>query len=258
VILPIPKDGNGTAYLANVDSGGNLAVPIEQWIKSGGLYVPVSAAAPLPTSMLTAIPAGSSTIGGVTNPNIEQTPGSAVPAKVVALGASDGTNLQALKVVSAAYPNLMVSIYDAAGSNAKVLVTPPSSDGTAGTSSLFTAALGYACNGASWDRLRYANIDKAANPVASGDNAIWTPTSGKKFRLLGGFLLASGGANTCQFKDSSTAFGPSIPLTANQLLPLDSIFARSNGKLSAAANNVLNLNLSAATAVAVWLVGTEE
>lgn len=48
--LPLPKDANNVYYLANADTAGNIAVPMEQYVLSAGLYVPVSAANPLPTS----------------------------------------------------------------------------------------------------------------------------------------------------------------------------------------------------------------
>lgn len=48
--IPFPQDGNGVPYLGNKDSGGNVTIPTEQYILSGGLYVPISATNPLPTS----------------------------------------------------------------------------------------------------------------------------------------------------------------------------------------------------------------
>lgn len=46
--LPLPVN-NGVPYVANLDAAGNVAIPMEQFIISGGLYVPVSATNPLPT-----------------------------------------------------------------------------------------------------------------------------------------------------------------------------------------------------------------
>ena len=46
--LPLPIDINSVPYFANHDTEGNLAVPIEQYVLSAGLYVPVSAVNPLP------------------------------------------------------------------------------------------------------------------------------------------------------------------------------------------------------------------
>ncbi|HWP96393.1 MAG TPA: hypothetical protein VN426_06050 [Syntrophomonadaceae bacterium] len=113
-------------------------------------------------------------------------------------------------------------------------------------------------NGATWDRLRQTNVHKFGNPTASGDNAIWTPTSGKKFRLLGISLQCGATDVNVVFKDGSTAISPTLYGKANQWMDLSALFQRSNGILSAAANNVLNLNLSAGNPVAVWLAGLEE
>jgi hypothetical protein len=206
------------------------------------------------TQLQAAIPAGANTIGGVTNPNIEQTPGSAVPAKVVALGASNGTNIQALQVDSWKYLNVDVQ---ALGGNA--MSTGGMSDSLNQVNCNMPSA-SYTLiydGGSMWDRLRYANIDHATNPSASGNNILWTPTSGKKFRLLGGFLIATA-AVTVQFLDGGTQISPSIPLVANQVLDLSMLFSRSNGKLSSAANNLLYLNLSSAINVPTWVTGTEE
>lgn len=50
--LPISVDPGGVPYLANSDTSGNLAVPVENYILSGGLYVPVSSSNPLPTNIV--------------------------------------------------------------------------------------------------------------------------------------------------------------------------------------------------------------
>jgi hypothetical protein len=64
--VPLPQDSNSVPYLANADSNGGLAVPVEQWIKSGSLYVPVSATAPLPvvTQQNSAYPTGITPLAG--------------------------------------------------------------------------------------------------------------------------------------------------------------------------------------------------
>lgn len=46
--LPLLTDVNLVPYLANVDADGNLAMPVEQYILSSGIYLPVSMTNPLP------------------------------------------------------------------------------------------------------------------------------------------------------------------------------------------------------------------
>ncbi|TGE35863.1 hypothetical protein E4K67_22355 [Desulfosporosinus fructosivorans] len=48
--LPIPIN-SGIPYIGNLDSEGNLAIPTEQYILKAGIYLPVSATNPLPTSL---------------------------------------------------------------------------------------------------------------------------------------------------------------------------------------------------------------
>jgi hypothetical protein len=64
--LPFPKDPVGTPYIASPDTSGKYTVASGQWFKNtSNLWVPVSATDPLPTSMQTALPAGTNNIGDV-------------------------------------------------------------------------------------------------------------------------------------------------------------------------------------------------
>lgn len=133
--LPFPKDSLGTPYIASPDANGKYTVASGQWFKNASnIWVPVSAADPLPIKVQTELPAGAQIIGQVkltdgtdallvnangsinivpvnsagtelftdanpgsmklTGSNFEQTIGSAVPGKAVQIGVSDGTNLQ--------------------------------------------------------------------------------------------------------------------------------------------------------------------
>jgi len=47
-ILSFPKDSNNVPYYDNADDGGYLTMPVEQYIRSGGLFVPISATNPQP------------------------------------------------------------------------------------------------------------------------------------------------------------------------------------------------------------------
>ena len=132
-------------------------------------------------------------------------------------------------------------------------------------------------NGASWDRPRTPNVFKTAQATASGNTALWTPTSGKKFRLMrlfvqvtaNAYLDSGAGVLTVTFQDATTginlAFDVYLP-AASVSAPLGDAFASGwidlgNGVLSATANNVLNINLSGkvdAGNVRVTCCGTEE
>jgi hypothetical protein len=112
---------------------------------------------------------------------------------------------------------------------------------------------------------------KVGNTAAAGQTALWTPTAGKKFRILGGVLMLSkeatcagafafglqdgAGANVVYFNISAVALAA---IGACTIIPLA---LPGNGYPSTAINNVLNFNLGAAltaglVSASVW--GTEE
>jgi hypothetical protein len=119
---------------------------------------------------------------------------------------------------------------------------------------------------------RFPNIFKTSHSTSLADNTVWTPTTGKKFRLMGGVItiagtLAAAGILLGALQDgidgteifafaaeqpSAVATGETVVIPFN-FGPL--------GFLSATANNVLNLDLGTAMATGevtmnVW--GTEE
>lgn len=132
------------------------------------------------------------------------------------------------------------------------------------------AAFLYGFNGASWDRIRSANVFKSVLATASGNTTVWTPTAGKKFRLMGytlsiaGTLAATGvellkltdaaaGTVIAQHQATITITTP----TGDTQIGAD----LGNGFLSGAVNNALVVNLSATISgggavVNAW--GTEE
>lgn len=133
----------------------------------------------------------------------------------------------------------------------------------------------YLFNGATFDRQRTPSIFKTATATASGDTALWTPTSGKKFRLLKYSIWITADAATAGgadidivLRDATTAtaqaFSVFVPAAAATLLGPGAgteWIDLGNGQLSAVANNVLNINLSAALTagkVRVVCCGTEE
>ena len=98
--------------------------------------------------------------------------------------------------------------------------------------------------------------------TATGNTAVWTPGAGNKFRLLGYQITAQGlsatasAAVTVSFQDAAVAVGygtydVDVPAVANVVSGVNQISGGpvamgSFGILSAAANNVLNFNISAA------------
>lgn len=130
-------------------------------------------------------------------------------------------------------------------------------------------------NGATWDRQRTPAVFKSATATASGNTALWTPTTGKKFRLMryrleitANAAWATGGVITTAFQDATTDMGLQhsvfIPATAGTVMGADyntGWVDLGNGRLSSAINQVLNVNLSAALTSGtcrVVVAGTEE
>lgn len=175
---------------------------------------------------------------------------------------------------------------DAAGSLKTVLfgfnsanspaVSASLADGIAKASvSLTISAMQYALNGTSLDVIRTPNVFKLVTAItSSGNTAVWTPASGKKFRLMGYQIFLSDQAKASaaadlviSFQDATTAIGAGMmsyvpaAITAGEVNPSSGPVDLGNGYLSTTANNVLNVNLSFAltggsVAVAAW--GTEE
>ena len=126
-----------------------------------------------------------------------------------------------------------------------------------------------------WSKMRTPTVFK----TVSANSAVWTPGSGNKFRLLGLQITAQGlgatatGLVTVSFQDATTGitFGTydvDIPAVASLISGTDEISGGfvnlgAFGILSAAANNVLNFNISSALTGAVGtyrvnVCGTEE
>lgn len=119
------------------------------------------------------------------------------------------------------------------------------------------------------------NIFKTVQASASGNTAVWTPASGKKFRLTDLFIdltenatLGVAGEVTISLQDGTTpmniAFDVYIPSSGTP--QVGAAFTTGqieliNGILSTTANNILNVNLSAALTaghVRVNVMGVEE
>jgi hypothetical protein len=116
-------------------------------------------------------------------------------------------------------------------------------------------------NGQAISRLRSPGKFIALNGVSvAAETTIWTPATGRKFRLLGYNLTALGAAGNVVLKDNTA--GATIPILPSfpaigandKVLPP----ALGNGYLSAAVNNVLTATGVASQTLSGFLVGCEE
>ena len=120
------------------------------------------------------------------------------------------------------------------------------------------ATFPYGFNGATWDKIRVATVSKDLSTVALGSiTTVWTPASGKKFRLMGG-TISSSAAVSILFEDN--AAGTTIFRTPKLLVdtPYDFVVNGGNGKLSGAADRVLKATSSGAANITGTIFGTEE
>lgn len=113
-------------------------------------------------------------------------------------------------------------------------------------------------NGFTWDRARTPTVFKAVInlPIVAGAPvAVWTPASGKKFRLMG-WSLSPSGAATLFFNDGASLNiirAGSTPAGQTLISP-----PLGNGYLSALANNALTIDVTSSTNVQGFVFGTEE
>lgn len=131
-------------------------------------------------------------------------------------------------------------------------------DAIANPTSPSVASLPLGWNGATWERLRVANTFKtlAAVAITAGTPVIvWTPTAGKKFRLLG-YSLSLSVAGAVILDDVAAEFIRTPLMAAG--VGTSSPAPMGNGFLSAAANNTLKLDVTATGSVSGFVFGTEE
>jgi hypothetical protein len=102
------------------------------------------------------------------------------------------------------------------------------------------------------------NVFKSVNALAiTSEATVWTPASGKKFRLMG-FVLTQGvltGAVTLRDNTAGATILVIPPQTAGVSSPPANL---GNGYLSAAANNVLTAQGAATETITGFFFGTEE
>jgi len=143
------------------------------------------------------------------------------------------------------------------------------------TASLYNVgARDYVFNGTTWERYRGGGLlAKSVDATAAGSSAVWTPASGKKFRLLAfevnigdDATIGVAGVETIRLLDSATRIWGVQTQLGTTALTTDVteqhiVTLPPNGYLSAAANNVLNVSLGTVLATGVVSVnawGLEE
>lgn len=211
----------------------------------------------------------------------------------VAVGSSTTTGVWHGPIMGRYFRLNVTSIVSGTTSGSVIFLSTPRTVNSGGTSAVQSGAWTVGANsatgssipanafsmgmsdGTNLQAIRTPSIFKSATATASGDTAVWTPSAGKKFRLMrysiqvtADVATSGGGDVDIVLRDSTTAtaasFSTYIPAVAgttfgntNQTGWVDI----GNGILSAAANNVLNVNLSAALTsgkVRVVAIGTEE
>lgn len=182
-------------------------------------------------------------------------------------------------------PSIASNIVNAAASDIATVLAPnnPSQNGTSVLGVATYVALGSTAltndpgSNSSVQTLRTPAIFKTASLINAGNTAVWTPASGKKFRLMRYQLeltenatLAVAAVLTVKFQDATTDFGFQHDIFVAAAAGAVSGEAwRSgwidigNGYLSALANNVLNFNISGAANLTAGnfranVCGTEE
>jgi hypothetical protein len=226
--------------------------------------------------------------------------GAVLSGNVLRVGGSDGTNIHTFNVDTSGRLIVIGPVADGStlagwplrvggsdGANIRTLLTDAGGRlnvmGTAADGATIVGnplLIGAAIGSGNMGTLRTPAIFKTAQATASGDNALWTPTAGKKFRLMrfklqvtANAYIAARGVLTIKLRDGTTDMNLTHDVylgqtalaadTNPQQLPMleTGWIDLGNGFLSAAANNVLNINLSAALSagnVRVTCCGTEE
>lgn len=150
-------------------------------------------------------------------------------------------------------------VYDTTGSVFnKQLSALSAGDGNSGNK-IATQAL-MAFNGATFDRQRVGKVYKHIEYLNLADNTgttVWTPATGKKFRLMG-VSVSSSAAGRLALRDNSSGTDYIARFLYNAADT--KTFDFGNGYVSLAANNVLEIRNNSGTAVSIWVTawGTEE
>ena len=134
----------------------------------------------------------------------------------------------------------------------------PLADASGAGFALLGDARGSLYNGATWDRSRTPAVLKPLSAVLiTAETTIWTPTAGKKFRLMGYVITQGIVTGAITLKDNTA--GTTILIIPPNTIGIAQISPNiGNGILSAAANNVLTATGVATETITGYVFGTEE
>jgi len=175
-----------------------------------------------------------------------QTHGASAP--LVMVGGSDGTVTRKLLVNSDGRLSVELQEVPAAAALSDVLSNPTTT--LVGSPQLLW-------DGTQWVRQRVPNIFKSfSGTVITSETTVWTPQSGKKFRLMGFVITQGVVAGDITVKDGSGGSTiltiPSTPIGQPLAVPLG------HGILSGVANNLLRVIGASTETISGFVYGTEE
>lgn len=131
------------------------------------------------------------------------------------------------------------------------------SDSQTPSSSPAHNAWNYVWTGAGWDRQRLVNTFKNVSAVViTSETTVWTPASGKKFRLMGYCLTQGVVTGAITLKDNTA--GTTILIIPPHTIAVSTCSSFANGILSAAANNVLTATGASTETITGYFFGVEE
>jgi hypothetical protein len=132
-------------------------------------------------------------------------------------------------------------------------------DAMANPTTTLIGAIDVVFNGSTFERRRTANVFKSfSGSVITSETAIWTPTSGKKFRIMGFVVTQTVAAGDITVRDGTgLATILTIPSTPTGQ-PLAFPLGGGNGILSGAINRVLTMQGVSTEAISGFVYGTEE
>jgi hypothetical protein len=195
------------------------------------------------TAEIGKLAAGTANIGDVdvlTAPATAADAAAGLPAVLAVVGGYDGTNVR--RITTDASGNVQTDIVAELPAGTQNIGDVDVATIAAGTTLIGSVSLDIdGSDGGTLQATKFASIDVAT----SGDNTIITAVAGKQFRILSYVIVASGGANTCQWKSAATNKSGGMGLAANGGVSAESMW----GVMQGGTNENFILNLSAATSV---------